>query len=126
VSLHLPLLDATRNLIGTREFSLMRDSALFINVARGGIVDEGALYQALINGEIAGAASDVFETEPVPATHPLLSLENFVASPHIAASSKESLQRMGFAAANAVIEALAGRTPAHQILPNPVVITASV
>ncbi|PTQ93366.1 D-3-phosphoglycerate dehydrogenase [Paraburkholderia sp. GV068] len=124
VSLHLPLLAATKNLIGEAEFKLMRDSALFVNVARGGIVDEGALYQALVDGQIAGAASDVFETEPVPASHPLLTLENFVASPHIAASSKESLVRMGHAAAHAVIEALAGRTPPHQVLPKPNVINA--
>lgn len=117
VSLHLPLLDSTRNLIGKAEFELMRDSALFINVARGGIVDEDALYHALESGEIAGAASDVFETEPVPTSHPLLQLSNFIASPHIAASSNESLERMGAAAANAVIDALAGKSPAHQVLP---------
>ncbi|WP_183081984.1 hydroxyacid dehydrogenase [Paraburkholderia sp. BL23I1N1] len=126
VSLHLPLLAATKNLIGKAEFELMRNSALFINVARGGIVDECALYQALVDGQIAGAASDVFETEPVPASHPLLTLENFVASPHIAASSKESLVRMGHAAAHAVIEALAGRTPPHQVLPKPNAINATV
>ncbi|WP_051888718.1 hydroxyacid dehydrogenase [Caballeronia sordidicola] len=119
VSLHLPLLASTRNLVGEVEFALMRDSALFINVARGGIADEGALYSALESGRIAGAASDVFEKEPVQASHPLLQLNNFVASPHIAASSNESLQRMGAAAAAAVIDALAGRNPAHQILPKP-------
>ncbi|WP_181155029.1 hydroxyacid dehydrogenase [Burkholderia multivorans] len=125
VSLHLPLLAATKNLIGTPEFKLMRDSALFINVARGGIVDEDALYRALADGEIAGAASDVFETEPIPPSHPLLTLDNFVASPHIAASSQESLLRMGHAAAHAVLEALAGRTPPHQILSTPNAISAT-
>ncbi|RAR67858.1 D-3-phosphoglycerate dehydrogenase [Paraburkholderia unamae] len=117
VSLHLPLLATTRNLIGSAQFQQMRNSALFINVARGGIVDEAALYQALVNGQIAGAASDVFETEPVPVSHPLLGLDNFIASPHIAASSRESLERMGNAAANAVIETLDGHMPSHRVFP---------
>ncbi|SDV50782.1 NAD(P)-dependent oxidoreductase [Chitinasiproducens palmae] len=117
VTLHLPLLPETRNLFGAAEFAAMRDSAFLINVARGGIVDEAALYRALVAGEIAGAASDVFETEPVAASHPLLALDNFIASPHIAASSKESLVRMGAAAAQAVLDALAGRAPSHRVLP---------
>lgn len=125
VSLHLPLLDSTRSLIGKAEFELMRNSALFINVARGGIVDESALYHALETGEIAGAASDVFEKEPVPTSHPLLKLSNFVASPHIAASSNESLERMGAAAAKAVIDALAGKSPAHPVMPQAEVLHAA-
>ena len=126
VSLHLPLLNATRNIIGEADFKLMRQSALFINVARGGLVDESALYDALVSEQIAGAASDVFETEPVPASHPLLTLDNFVASPHIAASSKESLIRMGHAAAHAVIEALSGRNPPHRVLPTPIAINETL
>ena len=125
VSVHLPLLAETRGLIGAPEFALMRNTALFVNVARGGIVDESALYQALAEGYIAGAASDVFETEPVPHTHPLLTLDNFVASPHIAASSRESLVRMGAAAAHAVIEALAGRSPAHQVRPKSTILNTT-
>ncbi|WP_242559977.1 MULTISPECIES: hydroxyacid dehydrogenase [Pandoraea] len=119
ISLHVPLLASTRYLIGASEFELMRHSALLVNVARGGIVDESALYRALARGRIAGAASDVFETEPVSASHPLLTLDNFVASPHIAASSEESLVRMGHAAAHAVIEALAARIPPHRIVDGP-------
>ncbi|WP_180970732.1 NAD(P)-dependent oxidoreductase [Burkholderia sp. WAC0059] len=119
VTLHLPLSAETRNLIGAAEFALMRDTALLINVARGGIVNEADLYRALVDGRIAGAASDVFEIEPVQATHPLFELQNFVASPHIAASSKESLVRMGAAAAEAVLDVLAGRAPAHRVLPQP-------
>lgn len=117
VSLHLPLSPETRNLIGASELALMRGTALLINVARGGIVNETALYGALVGGQIAGAASDVFDSEPVDPSHPLLTLENFIASPHIAASSKESLVRMGTASAIAVLEALAGRTPPHLVLP---------
>jgi D-3-phosphoglycerate dehydrogenase len=126
LSLHLPLLDSTKNLIGEADFKIMRKSTLFINVARGGIVDEGALYDALVAKQIAGAASDVFDTEPVPSSHPLLTLDNFIASPHIAASSKESLIRMGHAAAHAVIEALSGRIPPNQVLPTSGTINATL
>lgn len=113
ISLHVPLLDSTRHLIGAEELDMMKPTAILVNAARGGIVDEAALYTALSSGRIAGAGSDVFETEPPPSTHPLLSLDNFVGSPHIAGSSREALQRMGFGAARAVLAALAGDTPAH-------------
>lgn len=113
LSLHVPLLDSTRHLIGADQFARMKSTAILVNAARGGIVDEIALYDALSKGTIAGAGSDVFEVEPPPADHPLLSLSNFVGSPHVAGSSRESLLRMGRGAADAVIDALAGRRPAH-------------
>jgi D-3-phosphoglycerate dehydrogenase len=113
ISLHVPLLDSTRHLIGARELDMMKPTAILVNAARGGIVDESALHAALSAGRIAGAASDVFETEPPPSDHPLLGLANFVGSPHIAGSSREALQRMGFGAARAVLAVLAGDTPAH-------------
>ncbi|HEX8606884.1 MAG TPA: hydroxyacid dehydrogenase [Pseudoduganella sp.] len=113
VSLHVPLLASTRHLIGATELELMKPTAILVNAARGGIVDEAALHAALLRGRIAGAASDVFETEPLPASHPLLGLDNFVGSPHIAGSSREALQRMGFGAARAVLAVLAGDLPVH-------------
>jgi D-3-phosphoglycerate dehydrogenase len=113
ISLHVPLLDSTRHLIGAEQLNLMKPTAILVNAARGGIVDEAALHAALFAGRIAGAASDVFEMEPPPSTHPLLGLDNFVGSPHIAGSSREALQRMGFGAARAVLAVLAGDTPAH-------------
>lgn len=113
ISLHVPLLDSTRHLIGADELNMMKPTAILVNAARGGIVDESALHAALSTGRIAGAASDVFEAEPPPSSHPLLSLDTFVGSPHIAGSSREALRRMGFGAARAVLAALAGDIPAH-------------
>ena len=93
VSLHCPLTDATRGLIGREELALMKKSALLINTARGGVVDSAALAQALTNGDIAGAACDVFEMEPpLPVDHPLLHCPNTIVTPHIAFASKESME----------------------------------
>jgi D-3-phosphoglycerate dehydrogenase / 2-oxoglutarate reductase len=93
VSLHLPLLSQSKHLIGERELRLMKPSALLINTARGGLVDEGALVQALAQGFIAGAGLDVFESEQMPAAHPLLSAPNAVLSPHVGGSSQDALRR---------------------------------
>jgi D-3-phosphoglycerate dehydrogenase len=76
VSLHLPLGEATRGLIGRERLRLMRRDALLVNTARGGLVDEAALAEALLEGEIAGAGLDVFEDEPPPPDHPLFGLPN--------------------------------------------------
>lgn len=93
VSLHCPLTDATQGLIGKEELALMKKSALLINTARGGVVDSAALAQALTNGDIAGAACDVFEMEPpLPVDHPLLHCPNTIVTPHIAFASKESME----------------------------------
>ena len=91
VSLHLPLTPATRHLIGAAELRQMRRSALLINTARGPLVDEAALVTALRAGLISGAGLDVFETEPLPASHPLLSLPNVVLTPHISAGTTDAL-----------------------------------
>ncbi|WP_099352676.1 2-hydroxyacid dehydrogenase [Fredinandcohnia onubensis] len=89
-----PLTDETRGLFNKESFMKMKSSAVFINVSRGPVVDEGALYQALVNGEIAAAGLDVFEKEPVDAKHPLLTLPNVVALPHIGSSSTETREKM--------------------------------
>lgn len=85
-----PLTDETRNLIAKEELQLMKKSAILINVARGGIVNEDDLYDALASGTILAAASDVFVEEPVPTTHPLLSLANFTPMPHIGSATVET------------------------------------
>src|SRR5438552_16975080 len=95
VTVHVPLVDSNRNLIGRPQLALMKPTAHLINTARGGIVDEGALYEALQAGRLAAAAADVFETEP-PGKSALLELPNFVATPHIAASIKEAQVSVGF------------------------------
>jgi glycerate dehydrogenase len=96
VSLHLPLLDTTRNMIGARELASMKKSSILINTARGGLVDEQALADALVNGTIAGAGFDVLSKEPPPADNPLLKLRlpNFILTPHVAWASGGAMQKL--------------------------------
>jgi glycerate dehydrogenase len=96
VSLHLPLTEQTRNMIGARELATMKRSAILINTARGGLVDEAALAEALANGTIAGAGFDVLSKEPPPPDNPLLRLRlpNFVLTPHVAWASAGAMQRL--------------------------------
>jgi D-3-phosphoglycerate dehydrogenase len=93
VSLHLPLLAQSKHLIGARELRLMKPTAILVNTARGSLIDEAALVQALKHGVIAGAGLDVFENEQMPDTHPLLSAPNTVLTPHVAGSTQEALRR---------------------------------
>jgi len=103
VSLHVPLDDSTRGLISSAELELMKPSAVLINTARGGIVDEGALKRALVSKRIAAAACDVFLEEP-PADSGLLELGNFLATPHIGGSAHEAILLMGRAAIDGLDE----------------------
>ncbi len=116
VTLHLPLNKATRHLIGADELALMKPSALLINTARGGLIDEAALAVALAGGRLAGAACDVFEVEPPPADHPLLSLPHFIATPHVGGSSAQAMERIGAAVVAGVLDVLADRVPAHRVV----------
>ena len=93
VSVHAPLNEATRGLIGAREFAAARDGVRIVNCARGGIVDEAALHDALLAGKVAGAALDVFDAEP-PGDSPLLALENVVVTPHLGASTAEAQEKV--------------------------------
>lgn len=94
VSLHCPLTADTKGMIGKDQLALMKKSALLINTARGGVLDSAALADALEKGEIAGAACDVFETEPpLPTDHPLLHCPNTIVTPHIAFASVESMEQ---------------------------------
>jgi phosphoglycerate dehydrogenase-like enzyme len=97
VSLHVTLSDETRNLIDARRLALMKDDAVLVNTARGGLVDEDALRDALAAGRLGGAAFDVFAMEP-PGDRGLLELPNFVATPHIGGSTEEAILAMGRAA----------------------------
>jgi len=106
VSLHVPLSPETKNLIGAAQLARMKKGALLINCARGGVVDEAALQQALASGQLRGAILDVFATEPAPADHPLLALPNVLALPHLGASTAEAQKRAGDDAASILIEAL--------------------
>lgn len=110
VSLHVPLTPETRGMIGSRELALMRPDAVLVNTARGGVVDEDALARALEQGRLAGAALDVFESEP-PTGSPLLGDTRVVLSPHNAALSMSSVHEMTRRATASVIAVLKGRTP---------------
>jgi D-3-phosphoglycerate dehydrogenase len=108
VTVHLPRTSETEALIGERELSLMKEGALLINTARGGIVDEAALAAALRNGRLGGAALDVFETEPPASRHPLLGLPNAIVTPHLGAATREAQDKAGVAIAEMVRLALKG------------------
>ena len=105
VSLHVPLNEDTQNLIDAAALATMKPTATLINTSRGGLVDEAALYEALSNGALAAAATDVFETEP-PGNSPLLDLPNFLATPHLGAQTTDANLRMGMMAAQVIIDVL--------------------
>ncbi len=110
VSLHCPLTWETRHLIGERELAMMRPTAALVNTARGGIVEEPALFEALTQGKLAGAAFDVFAQEP-PSDSPLLPLENFIATPHFGSATLQTTLRMGLMAAENALAVLRGERP---------------
>ena len=114
VTIHIPLVDANRHLLGAPELALMKASARLINAARGGVVDEAALCEALSTGRLAGAAADVFEQEPVGKS-PLLALRNFIATPHIAASTREAQVSVAYDVAEEVAAVLAGDLPRYAV-----------
>ncbi len=105
ISLHVPLLPQTKGMIGSAEFEKMKPTAFLINTSRGGVVDEAALVEALDSGKIAGAALDVFETEP-PTDWSLIKHPKLIATPHIASSTTEAQARVGDLTASKLIEAL--------------------
>jgi len=117
VSVHCPRNAGTLNLFRAAEFERMKPTAYFINTARGGIHDEAALAQALVDKRIAGAGIDVFLKEPPPAEHPLLRFDNVIASPHIAGITAEALRQMSAMAAQQWIDVLAGKVPSRLVNP---------
>jgi glyoxylate reductase len=106
-----PLTEETKNLFTREVFQQMKPTAIFINVSRGPVVDEKALYQALVDGEIAGAGLDVFEVEPINASHPLLELSNVVAIPHIGSSTIDTRITMMNLCLDNIMQVLAGEAP---------------
>jgi glyoxylate reductase len=106
ISMHVPLTAETRYMISQREFSQMKPGVYVVNTSRGAVIDEEALYDALVSGKVAGAALDVFESEPLSSDSPLIGLDNVILTPHLAASSKEALRRMSIAVAEEVTKIL--------------------
>jgi glyoxylate reductase len=116
VCLLLPYSPEVHHLIGKKELSLMKSNAILINTARGGLVDEDALYHALVNGEIWSAGLDVFEQEPVPVDHPLLTLPNVVTLPHIGSASVKTRMKMALLAVDNMVKVLNGDEPITPVL----------
>jgi D-3-phosphoglycerate dehydrogenase / 2-oxoglutarate reductase len=118
LSIHVPLIPQTAGLIGRKELAVMKSTAFVISTARGGVVDEDALVNALRMGLIRGAGLDVFNEEPIPANHPLLGLDNVILSPHAAALTGECAQRMDVVAARNCLDAIDGKLDPALIVPN--------
>jgi phosphoglycerate dehydrogenase-like enzyme len=111
VTLHVPLNAITRNMMGAREFAMMKDSAFLINTCRGPVVDETALYQALTTRQIAGAGLDVMTEEPPAQAHPLFTLDTVTLTPHMAGPTSENWAKAFRNGFDNVLRVAAGRTP---------------
>jgi D-3-phosphoglycerate dehydrogenase len=116
VSVNCPKNEETNGMIGTAELASMKKTAFVVNTARGNIVDESALYDALKNGSIAGAGIDPFVVEPAGPNEPLFELDNIIVSPHSAGVTKESLFRMGAAAAQNILDQFDGRLNPENVI----------
>jgi glyoxylate reductase len=117
VSLHAPLTPETKHLINARTLRLMKPTAMLVNTGRGPLVDQAALYEALRSGVIAAAALDVTDPEPMSPDDPLLTLPNFIVTPHIASASVATRSRMALLAAENLLAALRGEIPEHAVNP---------
>jgi glyoxylate reductase len=117
VSAHVPLTPETRHLFNDAAFGRMKRTAIFINTARGAIVDEAALHRALESERIAGAAIDVAEVEPLPKSDPLLRLPNLLVTPHIGSASIATREKMASLAADNLLAGLGGKRPPHCVNP---------
>ena len=109
VTLHLPFTDESRNMIGAETLRDMKPTSFLINCARGGIVDEAALCEALAEKGIAGAGLDVMQKEPPEADNPLFAFDNVVFSPHMGGASQEAALRVGMVCAQNVLDAIDGK-----------------
>jgi glyoxylate reductase len=117
ISVHVPLTPSTDKLIGPSEFKLMKKTAIFINTARGSIVDQRALYEALKSGEILAAGLDVTTVEPIPPDDPLLTLNNVIITPHIGSASVQTREKMAVMAAENLLAGLRGELPPNCVNP---------
>lgn len=117
VSLHIPLTKETKNFIGAEELKMMKPTAYLINTARGGVIDEQALVEALKAKKIAGAGLDVFVTEPPPPDNPLFNLKNSCVTPHISIQTREALIRMSTTIADEVLKVFRNEKPTYIVNP---------
>jgi D-3-phosphoglycerate dehydrogenase len=117
VSVHVPLSDASRGMFGAAQFTAMKPGAVFINTARGGLVDQEALLVALDRGHLAGAGLDVTTPEPLPPDHPLLARDDVVVTPHVASATRDGKARTFRIAFEQAMAAVEGRRPEHLVNP---------
>jgi phosphoglycerate dehydrogenase-like enzyme len=117
ISIHAPLNDKTRRMIGARELSLMKPTAVLVNTARGGVIDTAALVDALQRNVIACAALDVTDPEPIPPDHPLMQLPNCVIAPHLGSSTWRTRELMGMLAVENLLAGLRGERLPHCVNP---------
>jgi glyoxylate reductase len=117
ISLHVPLTPETHHMIGEKQFKMMKPTAYIVNTSRGPVIDEKALYKALKDGWINGAALDVHEEEPTNPDNPLLTLDNIVVTPHIASGSIETRTKMAIIAAKNLASVLKGQEPPNLVNP---------
>ena len=117
VSMHVPLTRRTRGMMSDREFDVMKETAFLINLCRGPVVDEAALYRALTEGKIAGAGLDVLEVEPTPADNPLFDLDNVIITPHMAGQSQETALRAAHFAYGNILRVLGGEEAESLVTP---------
>ncbi|MCW3975386.1 MAG: D-glycerate dehydrogenase [Candidatus Bathyarchaeota archaeon] len=115
ISINVPLTKETERMIGKEEFKFMKKTAFLINTARGDVIDQQSLHQALRNKRIAGAGLDVFQQEPIPLNDPILKLQNVILTPHIGSGTVETRLSMSLMAVNDVIRVLEGKRPIHLI-----------
>lgn len=116
ITIHVPLSDATRNMIGAPEFARMKRKVVFVNSARGGIVDEAALAAALESGHVGAAAVDVFETEPIAEDNPLLNAPNTMLTCHIAGVTNDCIKRMYQESAENCLRVIRGEAPINRVV----------
>jgi len=115
VTLHVPLIEETRGLIGKKELDLMKPTAYLINTSRGVVIDQKALFAALHEGRIRGAGLDVFDPEPAPLDEPLLTLPNVILAPHMASATVETRRRMAMSCVDEIIRILRGERPVNVV-----------
>jgi glyoxylate reductase len=116
ISLNLPYTRETHHLIDAKRIAAMKDGVYIVNTARGRIIDQTALVEALKSGKIAAAGLDVFEEEPLDPGSPLASMDNVVLTPHLAASSEEAMERMAVQVAEGVLKVLNGEAPDYPVV----------
>ncbi|MEM2252493.1 MAG: NAD(P)-dependent oxidoreductase, partial [Candidatus Bathyarchaeia archaeon] len=117
ITIHVPLTKETYHMLNAEKLRLVKKTAYIVNTSRGAVIDEKALYEALKEGRIAGAALDVFEKEPISMDNPLLKLDNVVLTPHIGSASYETRSKMAEMTADNLIAFFEGRVPPNLVNP---------